>query len=125
MIISQILGVDSKNQYPEPLVLKDYNDTISFDDPYVCHCEDVKYQEIKDFVGDRKFVSVMDIKHNTRLGMGPCRGKRCIRRLRQRLYSDGITLVGDATPRGPLSNQILLGELYPRTIKDKIIPIGY
>lgn len=122
--ITNIRGLIPKNQYPEPLVLKDYNDTISFDDPYVCHCEDVKYQEIKDFVGDRKFVSVMDIKHNTRLGMGPCRGKRCIRRLRQRLYSDGITLVGDATPRGPLSNQILLGELYPRTIKDKIIPIG-
>ncbi|HOS20027.1 MAG TPA: FAD-dependent oxidoreductase [Bacteroidales bacterium] len=122
--ITNIRGLIPKNQYPEKLILKQYEEVVEIEDPYVCHCEDITYNEILDFVGDRKFVSVMDVKHNTRLGMGPCRGKRCIRRLRLKLASDGITLVGDATPRGPLSNQILLGELYPRNVKENIIPVG-
>jgi len=122
--ITNIRGLIPKNQYPEKLILKQYEEVVEIEDPYVCHCEDVTYNEILDFVGDRKFVSVMDVKHNTRLGMGPCRGKRCIRRLRLKLASDGITLVGDATPRGPLSNQILLGELYPHNVKENIIPVG-
>ena len=122
--ITNIRGLIPKNQYPEKLILKQYEEVVEIEDPYVCHCEDVTYNEILDFVGDRKFVSVMDVKHNTRLGMGPCRGKRCIRRLKLKLSSDGITLVGDATPRGPLSNQILIGELYPRNVKENIIPIG-
>ncbi|HOH93433.1 MAG TPA: FAD-dependent oxidoreductase [Bacteroidales bacterium] len=122
--ITNIRGLIPKNQYPEKLILKQYEEVVEIEDPYVCHCEDITYNEILDFVGDRKFVSVMDVKHNTRLGMGPCRGKRCIRRLRLKLASDGITLVGDATPRGPLSNQILLGELYPHNVKENIIPVG-
>jgi glycine/D-amino acid oxidase-like deaminating enzyme len=54
--------------------------------------------------------------------MGACRGKRCIKRLKQTLIGSGISIVGEATPRGPLSNQLSLGELFPRTEKDKIIP---
>lgn len=122
--ITNIRGLIPKNQYPDKLILKPYDEVVEIEDPYVCHCEDITYNEILDFVGERKFVSVMDVKHNTRLGMGPCRGKRCIRRLRLKLASDGITLVGDATPRGPLSNQILLGELYPRNVNEKNIPVG-
>ena len=45
--------------------------------------------------------------------MGPCRGKRCIPRLKTALRAKGIEIVGDATPRAPLSNQLNLGELYP------------
>jgi len=33
----------------------------------------------------------------------------------------GIQLVGDATPRGPLSNQIGMGEVYPRPEREQII----
>jgi len=46
--------------------------------------------------------------------MGACRGKRCIKRLKTAISSSGISVVGDATPRGPLSNQIGMGELFPR-----------
>ncbi len=105
-----------------------YPDEISFDeevvehagDQYICHCDDVKLDEILDTVGPRKFISVDEIKHTTRLGMGACRGKRCIKRLKAVLPKYGISMVGDATPRGPLSNQIGLGELLPRTTHEKV-----
>ena len=47
--------------------------------------------------------------------MGACRGKRCIKRLKTALIPKGIQIVGDATPRGPLSNQVSMGELFPKT----------
>ncbi|HOW30556.1 MAG TPA: FAD-dependent oxidoreductase, partial [Bacteroidales bacterium] len=75
-------------------------------------------------IGDRKFISVDEIKHTTRLGMGACRGKRCIRRLKQVLRNKGISVVGDATPRGPLSNQLSMGELFPKAIRENIIING-
>ena len=70
--------------------------------------------EILKVIGDRKFISVDEIKHTTRLGMGACRGKRCIKRLKQTIAPYGIEIVGDATPRAPLSNQVSMGELLPR-----------
>ncbi len=82
----------------------------------------MKLDEILEVIGDRKFISVDEVKHTTRLGMGPCRGKRCIRRLGSVLRGMGIELVGDATPRGPLSNQVAMGELYPRKSQEIIIP---
>jgi bacterioferritin-associated ferredoxin len=87
---------------------------------YVCHCDDVTLDEILETIGDRKFISVDEVKHTTRLGMGACRGKRCIRRLKQTLTGYGITVVGEATPRGPLSNQLTMGELYPHSKHEKI-----
>ena len=60
-------------------------------------------------------------KHITRLGMGPCRGKRCIPRARQALRSHGIELVGDATPRAPLSNPVTLGDLYNAHSKEVFV----
>jgi hypothetical protein len=77
--------------------------------------------EILDEIGNRKYISVDEIKHITRLGMGACRGKRCIKRLKQAISKHNIQVIGDATPRGPLSNQLTMGELYPRTQKEKII----
>lgn len=111
------------------IVQEAYPDEISYgksepveSEKYICHCDDVRLEEILAVIGDRKFISVDEIKHTTRLGMGPCRGKRCIRRLGQVLKARGIELVGDATPRGPLSNQLGMGELYPRTGREIIIP---
>jgi glycine/D-amino acid oxidase-like deaminating enzyme len=53
--------------------------------------------------------------------MGACRGKRCIKRLKTALIPKGIQIVGDATPRGPLSNQVSMGELYPKNVPETYI----
>ncbi len=107
-------------KYPEPITLKPYSNKIQ-EKIYVCHCDDVTLDEILEEIGDRKYISVDEIKHTTRLGMGACRGKRCIKRLKQTLLSKNIQILGDATPRGPLSNQLTMAELYPRSSKEKII----
>jgi glycine/D-amino acid oxidase-like deaminating enzyme/NADPH-dependent 2,4-dienoyl-CoA reductase/sulfur reductase-like enzyme/Fe-S-cluster-containing hydrogenase component 2 len=118
--LTAVRGFIVKDSYPEAVGFGS-SETIETE-KYICHCDDVKLNEILDVIGDRKFISVDEIKHTTRLGMGPCRGKRCIRRLGQVLRGQGIELVGDATPRGPLSNQVGMGELYPRKVQDIIIP---
>jgi glycine/D-amino acid oxidase-like deaminating enzyme len=41
--------------------------------------------------------------------------------LKQSIGKYNIQILGDATPRGPLSNQLTLSELYPKTVKEKII----
>lgn len=92
------------------------------DETYVCHCDDVKLSDVLTVIGDRKFISVEEIKHTTRLGMGACRGKRCIKRLKQTLVPMGISLIGEPTPRGPLSNQLTIGELYPGEKPARIMP---
>lgn len=113
-------GFVVKENYPEPVVM-----TPSVyqreQEMYVCHCDDVTLGEIVGTIGDRKFISVDEIKHTTRLGMGACRGKRCIRRLKQVLRNKGISIVGEATPRGPLSNQLAMGELFPKAVRENII----
>jgi glycine/D-amino acid oxidase-like deaminating enzyme len=77
--------------------------------------------EILKTIGDRTFISADEVKHTTRLGMGACRGKRCIKRLKTALIPKGIQIVGDATPRGPLSNQVSMGELYPKDVPETYI----
>lgn len=118
-----IRGFILKERYPAPLEMKpvDYRKESEM---YVCHCDDVTLDEILKTIGDRKFISVDEVKHTTRLGMGACRGKRCIRRLKQTLRGYGITIVGEATPRGPLSNQLSMGELYPRNVHEQVIISG-
>lgn len=119
--LTKVRGFIVKSNYPEKPSLQ----TTSYKKEgatYVCHCDDVTLDEILDRIGDRKFISVDEIKHTTRLGMGACRGKRCIRRLKTTIASKGITIVGDATPRGPLSNQVLIGELYPGKENEVIVP---
>jgi glycine/D-amino acid oxidase-like deaminating enzyme/NAD-dependent dihydropyrimidine dehydrogenase PreA subunit len=114
-----VRGFITKDKYPDKLSFKTTTEIES--ETYVCHCDDVKLDEIMDVIGDRKFISVDEIKHTTRLGMGACRGKRCIPRLKQTIRSSGISVVGEATPRGPLSNQISMGDLYPKDLKENII----
>ena len=118
--LTEVRGFIVKDEYPESIELKD-SDYKAEQDQYICHCDDVKLGEILETIGDRKFISVDEVKHTTRLGMGACRGKRCIKRLKTVLPKYGISLVGDATPRGPLSNQLSMGELYPKSSHEKVI----
>ena len=110
--LTRVRGFIVKENYPEPLALKPLLEEAE-GPTYICHCDDVKLEEVLKMIGDRTFISIDEIKHTTHLGMGPCRGKRCIPRLRTALRARGIELVGDATPRAPLSNQLTLGELAP------------
>jgi len=116
----KIRGFIAKEDYPEPVTMKPTSYRKE-QEMYICHCDDVTLGEIITTIGDRKFISVDEIKHTTRLGMGACRGKRCIRRLKLVLRNKGISIVGDATPRGPLSNQLSLGELFPNALHENVI----
>ncbi len=115
-----VRGFILKDRYPDPLEFQPDDRTIE-SETYICHCDDVKLSEVLETIGDRKFVSVLEIKHTTRLGMGACRGKRCIKRLKQTIGAYGISIVGEPTPRAPLSNQLMLGELYPRSTRASIL----
>jgi len=116
----EVKGFIVKENFPDDLEINSSDNVIDAE-TYICHCDDVKMDEILEVVGDRKFISIDEIKHTTRLGMGACRGKRCIPRLKQSIRQYGIQIVGDATPRGPLSNQVSMGELYPKNIHEKVI----
>lgn len=103
-------GFILKEQYPEALA---FRPSYPVDGKtYVCHCEDIDLQSILDLIGNRTFISVDELKHITRMGMGPCRGKRCVPRARQILRAHGIELIGDSSPRAPLANQVNLSDLY-------------
>ena len=115
-------GFIVRENYPAPLRLTG-GQPAGESPQYICHCDDVTLDEILGTIGDRQFISVDEIKHTTRLGMGACRGKRCIRRLKQTLAGRKISLVGEATPRGPLSNQVNIGEMYPRDVREQVIPM--
>jgi glycine/D-amino acid oxidase-like deaminating enzyme/thioredoxin reductase/Fe-S-cluster-containing hydrogenase component 2 len=119
--LMNVRGFILKGKYPEPFQLSPEKREIG-SEKFICHCDDVKLDEVLDVIGTRKYISVDEVKHITRLGMGACRGKRCIKRLKQTLKTYGISLVGEATPRGPMSNQVSMGELYPPKEKDLEIP---
>lgn len=118
--LAEVRGFIVKEDYPEQINYKNTTDKHE-EEQYICHCDDVKLKDILEVIGDRKYISTDEVKHTTRLGMGACRGKRCIKRLKTVLPKYGISLVGDATPRGPLSNQLGMGELYPRDVHEKVI----
>ncbi len=116
----KVRGFIIKSEYPEKITMKPHKESF-MSDVFMCHCDDVEFDQVMDVIGDRKFISVEEIKHTTHLGMGPCRGKRCIQRLKQNLRPKGIRLIGGSTPRAPMSNQISMGELYPAEKHEKII----
>ncbi len=118
--ITEARGFTPKRSFPAPLDLQPAAETVR-DKTYICHCEDVTLEDIIDEIGDRTFISADEVKHITRLGMGACRGKRCIPRLKQVMRAKNIAILGDPTPRAPLSNQLLMGELYPKNKHEKII----
>ncbi|MCL2290752.1 MAG: FAD-dependent oxidoreductase [Bacteroidetes bacterium] len=118
--LTEVTGFITKENYPKPLnIIK--NTTTGKAPTYICHCDDVELEAILGVIGDRKMISVDELKHIVRVGMGACRGKRCIPRVRQILRSKGIELVGDATPRAPLSNQVNMSELYPASAQVQFI----
>jgi len=119
-LLTQVSGFIIKENYPKPLNINSLYDKTEAP-TYVCHCDDVEIEDILKSIGNRSMISVDELKHITRIGMGPCRGKRCIPRARQLLRSKGIELVGDATPRGPLSNQVNMSELYPKNEASEFI----
>jgi len=116
----QVRGFILRSNFPKPLEMKPHQESF-MSDVFMCHCDDVGFDEVMEVIGDRKFISIEEIKHTTHLGMGPCRGKRCIQRLKQNLRPLGIRLIGGSTPRAPMSNQISMGELYPSQKHEKII----
>lgn len=118
--LMRIRGFVLKDAFPEKIDFSPLEGDIA-SEAYICHCDDVTLAEILEVVGDRKYISVDEIKHTTRLGMGACRGKRCIPRLKQLIRPLGISIVGEATPRGPLSNQIGMAEVFPREHSDRYI----
>ena len=112
-------GFILKDRYPKPLEFKPLQEVDG--KTYVCHCEDVDLDTILKAIGDRKYISVDELKHITRMGMGPCRGKRCVSRARQILRAHGIELVGESSPRAPLANQVTLGEVYNGKSKETFV----
>ncbi len=117
-------GFIIKSQIPGAIQFKP-SDTKIPSEKYICHCEDVTLDEVVEAIGERKFISVDEIKHITRLGMGSCRGKRCIKRLRTALGGSGINIIDEATPRGPMSNQLTMGELYPSDKHEEVIALNH
>lgn len=117
--LTYITGFIPKESYPDHLDLQ----TVQNHEEapiYVCHCDDVKIEQILSVIGNRDIISVDELKHTTRLGMGPCRGKRCIPRVKQLLRSRRIMVIGDATPRSPLSSQLSMSEVYPSEKQPKL-----
>jgi glycine/D-amino acid oxidase-like deaminating enzyme/NADPH-dependent 2,4-dienoyl-CoA reductase/sulfur reductase-like enzyme/Fe-S-cluster-containing hydrogenase component 2/bacterioferritin-associated ferredoxin len=112
-------GFVVKENFPEPVEIENGADEHP-SKTFVCHCEDVTLENVLDVIGERKFISVDEVKHTTRLGMGACRGKRCVKRLRQMIAPYGIEITGDPTPRAPLSNQLTMAELYPHHPDERI-----
>ncbi len=97
-------GFIHKDQYPEPLEAK----PCGSDDAqtYVCHCEDVSLEKLLSLLKGRTSITAQELKHISRLGMGPCRGSRCLPRAKQILRAHGITVTGEFTPRGPMANLV-------------------
>ncbi len=102
-------GFIAKDKYPEPLELTptELNDDFT----YICHCEDVRLRDLLALLKGRTSITAQELKHISRLGMGPCRGSRCLPRAKQALRPYGIEITGDFTPRGPMANLVEIGNV--------------
>ena len=107
--ITDARGFILKKDYPEPLKRVPCN--ADGDETYVCHCEDVSLKELLETLKGRKSITAQELKHISRLGMGPCRGSRCLPRAKQVLRAHGIEVTGDFTPRGPMANLVEIGNV--------------
>ncbi|MDR0970506.1 MAG: FAD-dependent oxidoreductase [Lentimicrobiaceae bacterium] len=103
-------GFIVKENYPEPLLLKPVTEKIEAK-TFICHCEDVTIEELLKSIGDRKTITAAELKHISRIGMGDCRGTRCLPRARQLLRTYGIEVYDEFTPRAPMANQVNLGNI--------------
>ena len=102
-------GFIPKDSYPEPLELKPC--APDDDATYVCHCEDVSLESLLELLKGRTSITAQELKHISRLGMGPCRGSRCLPRAKQILRAHGITVTGEFTPRAPMASLVEIGAL--------------
>ncbi len=107
--ITDARGFILQENYPEPLKMVPCDADGA--ETYVCHCEDVSLKEILEALKGRKRITAQELKHVTRLGMGPCRGSRCLPRAKQILRSRGIEVTGEFTPRGPMANLVEIGNV--------------
>lgn len=108
----ELRGFIAKEDYPAPVIMKDAR--VSEDGKtYLCHCEDVTLEDILRLIGDRTSITADELKHISRMGMGACRGSRCMPRAVQTLKNYGIQVISELTPRGPMANLVQMGELYP------------
>ena len=115
-----VRGFITKDRYPEKLKLTPINaDTDS--KTYICHCEDITVEKMLSIIGDRKVISSDELKHISRIGMGACRGNRCVPRAKTLLRPYGIEVVGEPTPRGPMSNLVTLGDMLTSECKEEVI----
>lgn len=119
--LSDVRGFVPKGSMPDPLELFPLEARPGESESFLCHCDDVRLEDVKKVIGGRKFIAVDEIKHTTRLGMGACRGKRCIARLKTVLRTQGIQVVGEATPRAPLSNPVTMGDLSSRGQGERVV----
>jgi glycine/D-amino acid oxidase-like deaminating enzyme/Fe-S-cluster-containing hydrogenase component 2 len=113
-------GFIVKDRYPEKLTLIPLQEKPD-SKTYVCHCEDITVDKLLSVIGDRKVISSDELKHISRIGMGACRGSRCIPRARLLLRPYGVEVCGDPTPRGPMSNLVTLGDMAGKDRKEEII----
>ena len=107
--ITDARGFIPVDKYPSELVLTPC--TSDGADTFVCHCEDVSLESLLKLLQGRKSITAQELKHISRLGMGPCRGSRCLPRAKQILRANGIEVTGDFTPRGPMANLVEIGGL--------------
>jgi len=102
-------GFILKENYPEPLEMTPCAADLA--KTFVCHCEDVSLEDLLVTLKGRKSITAQELKHITRLGMGPCRGSRCLPRAKQVLRAHGIEVTGEFTPRGPMANLVEIGNV--------------
>ena len=118
-VITDARGFIVKDKYPEPVEMKP---APSVDGKtYICHCEDITLERMLSLVGDRRTISADELKHISRMGMGPCRGKRCLSRAKTALRSYGIEVTGDFTPRAPMASPVDIGNVINISGSEKII----
>lgn len=115
----KVRGFIARDRYPEPLDLVPAQ--ADNEDCYICHCEDVKLKDLLAAIGDRKSITAHELKHITRIGMGVCRGSRCLPRARQALRAYGIEVTGEFTPRGPMANLVEIGNVCNVDRKETVI----
>ena len=90
-VLTDARGFIVKERYPAPVEMKPA--PAADGKTYICHCEDITVERMLELIGDRKSISADELKHISRMGMGPCRGKRCLSRAKSALRSYGIDLV--------------------------------
>ena len=118
--INEAHGFIPKDRYPEPLKLTPAADDDA--NTFICHCEDVSLKSLLELLKGRTSITAQELKHISRMGMGPCRGSRCLPRAKQALKAYGIEVTGEFTPRGPMANLVEISGLIDPGTREIILP---